>query len=83
MGGEGVMAVKAQESGREQKDPVCGRRVDVLGASTSAEYKRRKYFFCSERCRNTFERQTERFRLAELAKAGALLTPGRVRWGTA
>lgn len=82
MGVKVQQEVKAQ-GGREQQDPVCGRKVDVMGAATTAEYKRRKYFFCSERCRHTFERQTERFRLTELAKAGALMTPGRVRWGTA
>lgn len=64
-------------------DPVCGRRLDNAGTGSSAEYKRRRYFFCSEKCRHAFERQTERFRLHELARAGALLSPGRVRWGLA
>jgi YHS domain-containing protein len=64
-------------------DPVCGRKLAKTGAEASAEYKRRRYFFCSEKCRHAFERQTEWFRLHELAKAGALMTPGRVRWGLA
>jgi len=60
-------------------DPICGRKVS--GSNPFAEYKQRKYYFCSEGCRSQFQARTERFRLTELAKAGALLTPGKVRWG--
>jgi YHS domain-containing protein len=62
-------------------DPVCGRNLEEPESQPSTEYKKRRYFFCSERCRSAFEKQAERFRLNELAKAGALLSPGRVRWG--
>jgi YHS domain-containing protein len=62
-------------------DPVCGRNLEEPETQPSTEYKKRRYFFCSERCRSAFEKQAERFRLTELAKAGALLSPGRVRWG--
>ena len=51
--------------------------------SHSVEYKKRRYYFCSEKCRHAFEARTEKFRLNELARAGALLSPGRVRWGLA
>jgi len=61
-------------------DPVCGRKLGE-GRSLSAEYKQRRYYFCSEACRLRFEKRTEWFRLTELARAGALLTPGKVRWG--
>ncbi len=61
---------------RSAGDSVGGAR-----GPPSAEYKKRRYFFCSERCRTAFEKQAERFRLNELARAGALLSPGRVRWG--
>lgn len=64
-----------------QLDPVCGRHLEGPEGCPSAEYKKRRYFFCSERCRSTFEKQAERFRLNDLARAGALLSPGRVRWG--
>lgn len=66
-----------------QLDPVCGRRVPGGEGAPSTEYKKRRYFFCSEKCQCAFERQTERFRVSDLARAGALLTPGRVRWGLA
>ncbi|HCF60479.1 MAG TPA: YHS domain protein, partial [Myxococcales bacterium] len=39
--------------------------------------------FCSERCKLAFEREAERMRLHDLAKVGALLSKGRVRWGLA
>ena len=63
-------------------DPVCGRRVQVDQEKLpTAEYKKRKYYFCSPACREAFQKQTTKFRLNELARAGALLTPGKIRWG--
>ncbi|XXF80581.1 YHS domain-containing protein [Myxococcaceae bacterium GXIMD 01537] len=64
-------------------DPVCGRSLERSEGRPTSEYKKRRYFFCSERCRSAFERQAERFRMNDLARAGALLSPGRVRWGLA
>ena len=67
-----------------QVDPVCGRKLGEGESNlVSAEYKHRKYYFCSERCRSAFHKRAERFRLKELAEAGALLSPGKVRWGLA
>ena len=68
---------------KRQLDPVCGKHLEAPEGRPSTEYKKRRYFFCSERCRSAFERQAERFRMNDLARAGALLTPGRVRWGIA
>jgi YHS domain-containing protein len=65
-------------------DPICGRKLTPGGArSFSTEYKKRTYFFCSHRCLAAFQRRTERFRLQELAQAGALFLQGKVRWGIA
>lgn len=64
-------------------DPVCGKRVEPDPAGVSAEYKKRRYYFCSEKCRKHFEQQTEKFRMNDLARAGALFTPAQVRWGMA
>ena len=66
-----------------QFDPICGRELAGASAPFAAEYKRRKYFFCSEQCRSAFERHAERLRVRELARAGALLSPGKVTWGVA
>jgi YHS domain-containing protein len=65
-----------------QHDPVCGREVDPSEAPAS-EYKKRRYYFCSPRCKERFERQAERLRLQELARMGALFQHAKVRWGVA
>jgi YHS domain-containing protein len=65
-----------------QFDPICGRRLGIEPVSgLSSEFKKRKYFFCSERCRRAFEHHAEKLRLHELARVGALLSPWRVCWG--
>jgi YHS domain-containing protein len=60
-------------------DPVCGKR--LLGPCFTADYMQRRYYFCSDTCRREFRQRSEWFRMNELARAGALLTPGKVRWG--
>jgi Cu+-exporting ATPase len=42
-------------------DPVCGMRVDPRTAKHRFAYKGRDYFFCSGRCRERFEAESERF----------------------
>ncbi len=63
-------------------DPICGKPVEPAGSRT-AEYKHKTYYFCSDRCRERFEKRTERMRLQELARMGALLTRSKARWGIA
>jgi len=71
--------------GKAHLDPVCGKSVQPNGVKQelSAEYKKRRYYFCSETCRCAFEKRAEKLRMNELAQAGALFTPERVRWGMA
>ena len=38
-------------------DPVCGRHLEAPEGHPSSEYKKRRYFFCSEGCRDTFSAQ--------------------------
>jgi YHS domain-containing protein len=64
-------------------DPICGRKVESREGTPSCDYKKKRYFFCSERCRQAFEREAERLRVHELARVGALMSKGRVRWGLA
>lgn len=64
-------------------DPICGKRVSGPVSPFTSEYKKRAYYFCSERCRTAFEGHKERLRLGELARAGALLSSGKVFWGLA
>ncbi len=69
--------------GRGPYDPICGKALGVEQQAHSLEYKKRRYYFCSPRCRSAFAARTEKFRVSELMRAGALLSPGRVRWGLA
>ena len=64
-------------------DPICGVPVESGDRTPSSEYKKRRYFFCSERCKHEFERAAERIRMQEAARAGALFTHGKVKWGLA
>ncbi len=63
-------------------DPICGKPVVEDGAD-QLEYKRRTYYFCSQRCRGRFERQAERIHVGELARMGALFARKKARWGVA
>jgi YHS domain-containing protein len=64
-------------------DPICGVKVESGDGVPCSEYKKRRYFFCSDKCRKEFERAAERIRMQETARAGALFTHGKVRWGLA
>ena len=75
---------KTEAKPKPHFDPICGRRVATGSMNIlTAEYKQRRYFFCSEKCREHFNDRAEKFRIAELARGGALLRPGPVRWGLA
>ena len=63
-------------------DPICGKPVRH-GSSHVFEYKKRTYFFCSDECKQRFEHHTERLRMKDLARMGALFANHKVRWGVA
>ena len=83
--GRGALAVNSGEKKVSGKpyDPICGVRVESGEGVPSSEYKKRRYFFCSEKCKVEFEHAAERIRMQEAARAGALFTQGKVRWGLA
>jgi YHS domain-containing protein len=83
VGREAAAMVKTHGEG--QFDPICGRKLagERELSPFSSEYKKRTYYFCSERCRTAFERHAEKLRMSEMAKVGSLLSPGRVSWGLA
>lgn len=64
-------------------DPICGRKIETARDTPSAEYKKRTYHFCSPDCRTEFEKAAQRVKLHEAARAGALLSRGKVRWAFA
>ena len=72
-----------EKTSKQSYDPICGIRVEGDTSVPSAEYKKRRYFFCSAKCKHEFERAAERIRMQEAARAGALFTQGKVKWGLA
>jgi YHS domain-containing protein len=63
-------------------DPICGKPV-IEADSEIADYKRKRYFFCSKHCRARFERHAERIHVGELARMGALFATSGAHWGVA
>ncbi|THD64261.1 MAG: heavy metal translocating P-type ATPase [Bradyrhizobium sp.] len=58
-------------------DPVCGMKVDPATATQRTTYNSGDYFFCSERCRERFEAEPEKFlapKPASAAPADAIYT---------
>jgi YHS domain-containing protein len=43
------------------KDPVCGMVVNENKARYEADYKDKSYCFCSEDCKESFEKKPEQF----------------------
>jgi YHS domain-containing protein len=43
------------------KDPVCNMDIDEKQTNLHSEYAGRKYHFCSEECKDTFDNQPERY----------------------
>lgn len=42
-------------------DPVCGMQVDETTSPAHSQYGGKKYNFCSEECRDKFEKTPEEF----------------------
>jgi P-type Cu+ transporter len=49
----------------QMTDPVCGMTVDPATSSHKIEYHRQTYYFCSDRCRNKFQQDPERYLVAK------------------
>ena len=43
------------------KDPVCGMEIDPKSAAGKSEYKGQTYYFCSPGCKNTFDKNPEKY----------------------
>ena len=46
---------------RKTKDPVCGMEVDPKKAAHTATYQRKTYYFCSQSCKESFDREPEKY----------------------
>ena len=56
-----IVNVPAQSD--EARDPVCGMLVKVSGAKYRAEHQGNSVYFCCAGCKQTFERQPEKYTL--------------------
>lgn len=45
-------------------DPVCGMTIDMESAAASVVFQGKTYHFCSDGCRDTFERNPEQYAAA-------------------
>lgn len=43
------------------KDPVCAMQLSEASAPAKTEYKGKTYYFCSQACKMTFERNPEKY----------------------
>lgn len=53
------------------KDPVCGMEVDPATAPAKSEYKGQTYYFCAPGCKQTFDKEPEKYlRQGDQAQGG-------------
>jgi YHS domain-containing protein len=43
------------------KDPVCHMDIDEKNAEYSSQYGGQKYYFCSDACKESFDKEPQRF----------------------
>jgi YHS domain-containing protein len=43
------------------KDPVCGMDIDPKTAAGMSEYQGQTYYFCSQGCKKSFDREPEKY----------------------
>ncbi len=43
------------------RDPVCRMYVDADSATIKSEYQGKTYYFCSEECKQAFDRNPEKY----------------------
>lgn len=51
------------------KDPVCGMTVDETRAGARSEYRGQTFYFCSQDCKNKFDKNPDMY--ADRSRAGA------------
>ncbi len=48
------------------RDPVCGMDVDPKAAAGKSDYQGETYYFCSQGCKKTFDKEPHKYvRMAE------------------
>ncbi|MGE5568728.1 MAG: YHS domain-containing protein [Rhodospirillales bacterium] len=51
------------------KDPVCGMKIEEDDAEATSEYEGQEYYFCSQECKEEFDKDPELY--AEKKTGGA------------
>lgn len=44
-----------------QKDPICGMMVDDKKSTMKSLYNNKTYYFCSEGCKATFDKNPQKY----------------------
>ncbi|MEM4312336.1 MAG: YHS domain-containing protein [Nitrososphaerales archaeon] len=44
-----------------QVDPICKMKVDDKKTKLISEYKGKKYYFCSSSCKESFDKEPEKY----------------------
>jgi len=44
------------------RDPVCKAKIKKTEASATSEYQGKLYYFCSEKCRDKFDKNPDNYR---------------------
>lgn len=52
-------------------DRVCGMEIDAEDAAATVEYEGTTYYFCSDACRQAFEKDPERYAIRAESGGGS------------
>ena len=58
---DGALKDRRRETHDWVRDPVCGMRVDRATAADRTTYQDREFIFCSDRCRDRFLAEPQRY----------------------
>ena len=53
-----------------RRDPVCGMEVDEKNAAGHSQHQGQTYYFCSEDCKEKFDRNPQQFAKGQGQSAG-------------
>jgi len=57
--GKSDAPVQKQVQTAKVTDPVCGMQIDPAKAAGKSDYNGKTYYFCSDRCKKTFDANPE------------------------
>ncbi len=59
----------AYQEGNEAIDPICKMKVEIDSAEFYSDYQGRRYYFCSQNCRDTFDNNPETYEDSETPRS--------------